>query len=483
MGFISRAWGWLKTMFLGADVQTIFGVEPIESERMADALKLWHDISYNRPPWLDSEDGVESYNIASLIADTRARLITLDIGMAVSGSARAKFLQSAADDLLRRLPEKVSDACRGGGMVIKYNGVGWDYVMPGDFVVTHVDASNRITGAIFAEHLAYNGHRYTRLEYHRFEDGVYKITNKAYRNRWNSTSTMYVLGTPIELTEVDEWRDIEPDTDIANIDTPLFSYFRIPGANLVDPLSPLGCAVFANAIAELKAADISMSRKNTEIEDSKHITFVGQTIVQNASNRKIKLPRFVKGLGMGINDTETSAVHEHVATIQTASRIDDINFDLSLAGIKSGFSAGMFVMNGQRGVLTATQVEADDRVTIQTIKSDRDALQYAIEQAMYGADVLATVMGLAPEGDYDISYSFGDITYSYEEDKANWRLYVQQGWVPVWMYLVRFEGMSEEEAKGIGQEMQMQAMQNMEMQMQMSAAADAMSGGGGQPEE
>ena len=50
-------------------------------------------------------------------------------------------------------------------------------------------------------------------------------------------------------------------------------------------------------------------------------------------------------------------------------------------------------------------------------------------------------------GSYEVAYSVGDITYNYEEDKANWKSYVQNGWIPAWLYLVKFEKMSEEEAK------------------------------------
>lgn len=208
-------------------------------------------------------------------------------------------------------------------------------------------------------------------------------------------------------------------------------------------------SVFANALTELKAVDIAVSRKNTEVVDSKHITFVGQALIQNAEKRAVELPRFVKGLGMGLNDTETSAVHEHVPTMLTEQRIKDINFNLSMAGVKCGFSEGVFVMDGQTGMITATQVEADDRDTIQTIKADRDALRDALEQAIYGANALITLYGLAPLGEYEINFNFGDITYSYEEDKAAWRSYAMQGWVPKWLYFVKFEGMSAEEAKAM----------------------------------
>lgn len=138
----------------------------------------------------------------------------------------------------------------------------------------------------------------------------------------------------------------------------------------------------------------------------------------------------------------------------TDQRIKDINFNLSLAGTKCGFSEGTFVMDGQTGMITATQVEADDRDTIQLIKDTRDALRLALDQALYGADQIITLYNLAPLGLYDIDYNFGDITYSYEEDKASWKQYVIQGWVPAWKYFVKFEGMSEEEAKALVAEAQ-----------------------------
>ena len=317
-------------------------------------------------------------------------------------------------------------------------------------------------GAIFAAHTSNGKAHYTRLEYHRYEGEdangpIYAITNKAFKNQLDNGKT--VLGSPVALQSIPAWAEMQDEVRISNLAKPLFAYFRVPGANTIDPNSPLGLSVFANALTELKAIDVAISRKNTEIEDSKHITFVGQTVIQNATNKGIKLPRFVKGLGMGINDGDTTAVHEHVPTIQTDARIKDINFNLSLAGVKCGFSEGVFVMDGQTGMITATQVESDDRDTIQTIKDDRDALKVALAQAFAGADAMASLYGLAPLGEYEANFNFGDITYSYEEDKAAWRMYAAQGWIPKWLYFVKFEGMSEEEAKALTAEAEMANME------------------------
>jgi len=435
------------------DIGKVFGVELITSDEMNNALKRWDEISTGKPPWKNEGDEIDTINMAKLIADYRAKLTMLDIGIAISGSARADFLQTLADDLLKRLPEKLPEADRLGGIIIKWNGDSWDFVLPGNFGITAKNNNGEIEGAIFASHTSEGDNHYTRLEYHRFEGNdengrVYRITNKAFKNQFVGEGK-YNLGRPVALQSVAAWSDMIEEASISKLEKPLFAYFRIPGANTIDPASPLGLSVFANAQHELKALDIAISRKDSEVEDSKHITFVGQALIQNAQNKGIELPRFVKGLGMGLNDGEVSAIHEHVPTLLTDQRIKDINFNLSLVGVKCGFSEGVFVMDGQTGVITATQVESDDRDTIQTIKTDRDALQDALAQAFYGADALTTLYGLAPLGEYEVNYSFGDITYNYEEDRARWWGYVQAGKAPAWLFFVKFEKMSKEEAKAM----------------------------------
>lgn len=458
MNFFTRLMRRIRNLFVdSSDIGREFGIDLITSDDMNNALKWWDNISTGKPPWKSAEDEIDTINMAKHISDTRAKLTTLDIGIAISGSPRADYLQTLADDLLKRLPEKIAEADRLGGVMIKWNGETWDFVLPGNFGITAKDANGEIVGAIFASHTSHGKNHFTRLEYHRFESSsegsVYVVTNKAFKNQIEGSKS--VLGAPVKLQSIPTWATIQDEVRIANLDKPLFAYYRVPGANTIDPTSPLGLSVFANALTELKAIDIAVSRKNTEIEDSKHITFVGQTVIQNATNKGIKLPRFVKGLGMGINDGDTTAVHEHVPTIQTDARIKDINFNLSMAGVKCGFSEGVFVMDGQTGMITATQVESDDRDTIQTIKADRDALRDALAQSIAGADAIVTLYGLAPLGEYEINFNFGDITYSYEEDKASWRAYAMQGWIPKWLYFVRFEGMSEDEAKAITAEAEM----------------------------
>ena len=111
-------------------------------------------------------------------------------------------------------------------------------------------------------------------------------------------------------------------------------------------------------------------------------------------------------------------------------------------------------------MVTATQIEADDQSTIRTIKNLRDPLRDAVIKLLYGVSKFADIYTNLPAEAWCATYeslkeslgdafNWGDITYSYEEDKASWWKYRIQGDVPPWMYYVKFEGMSESDAKAM----------------------------------
>ena len=99
-------------------------------------------------------------------------------------------------------------------------------------------------------------------------------------------------------------------------------------------------------------------------------------------------------------------------------------------------------------------MEADDRRTIQFIKDVRDKLEDCLNGVIYALNVFADLYDLTPVGVYETTYDFGDITYNREEDRARWWQYVVQGKVPAWLFFVKFEGMTEEDAKAMVKEAQ-----------------------------
>ena len=347
-------------------------------------------------------------------------------------------------------------------VILKPNGTGIDLFTPDRFLVTEC-VNDKITGVIFYfSEKVKKDLWYTRLEYHRFsDDGSYLIDNVCYegKSKDDTYKKVDISATP--------WNGLLESAVIGGIEQPLYGVLRTPQANNIDIGSPLSMPIFAEAIEELKDLDIAYSRNSKEIVDSKRTVLMDAdklfpfqaselfrldpTIAAGRMKEKMGLPDYVKVVeGNGSDDF----YQEINPTLQTQTRLDGINAILSQIGYKIGFSNGYFVFNQKTGMVTATQVESDDRRTIQFIKDVRDKLEDCLDDTIYALDVMATLYGLAPAGTYEVTYDFGDITYNREEDRLRWWQYVQAGKVPAWMFFEKFEGMSEEEAKAMVDEAQ-----------------------------
>ena len=141
---------------------------------------------------------------------------------------------------------------------------------------------------------------------------------------------------------------------------------------------------------ELRDLDIAWSKKGNEVEDSQHITFIDENALTKQGKGGIRastveLPRFVKGLKLGLDSKST--IDEHVPTMLTSDRITDINSVLSMISTKCGFSQGQFILDRKSGRLTATQVESDDNETVETINDIRKCIKTALKNLIYAINV------------------------------------------------------------------------------------------------
>lgn len=450
MGLIT----WIKAVWnklFKREIKEKFNADILLSSEMENWIDKFNRITSGRPDWEDAEDDIESINFAGYIDDVTAGLVTLDAKIKMPDTPRGKLLQESADYVLQALNDKVSEALGNAGLMFKPNGKNIDYVEPGNFAPTDVDSNGNILGCVFQDQRKLGDYYYTRLEWHRFEDigenHVYRITNYAYK----STGVMGI-GKPCKLSEVPDWAYLEEDIALLNIKKPLFSYFKNPVPNRLDRTSPLGVPIWHNCMKELKDLDVAWGRKSGEVQDSKHITFLPESVIRYADMHNIKLPRWVRGMQMGAGDGQENQIHEHVSTLLTEQRIKDINSVLAMISTKCGYSQGFFVLDEKTGMMTATQVEADDQETIRTIKNIRDALQACLEDLFYALNVMADQYTTLPAEDWETlidgtTFDFGNILYNYAEDKASWYQYVNQGYVPAYLYFAKFEGMSEDKAR------------------------------------
>lgn len=453
-------------MLLKTKAKEEFDIKLLSNDAFDSYLKRCEEIYKGTPDWLD--DDIHTVNLAKSVCSETARLTCLGIGITVDGSARAEYLQKVIDDKVYfNLRHWIEYGCAYGTVILKPNGEGIDLVTPQDFVVTD-EKDGVIRGVIF-ESYYYDNHDekwYTRLEYHRFlKNGQYAVSNRCFvGNTKNSTDkAIDIKKTP--------WKDLAEDMVCVNVDKPLYGVFKTPMANNIVIGSCMGLPMFGEALEELKDLDVAYSlnakeilnSKRTVLLDSDRLTPTGGNLRNRAAGYKdtaetMGLPDFVKVIeGQGNGDI----YHEINPTLNTTMRLTGINAVLSQIGYKCGFSNGYFVFNEKSGMITATQVEADDRKTIQLIKDVRDGLESCIDGLTYAIDRFADFYNLSPVGKYEITYDFGDITYNREEDRARWFGYVAAGKVPFWRYLMKFEGFSEEDAKEIEAEAQPQQPQLM----------------------
>lgn len=452
MGLIT----WIKAVWsklFKKKIKEVFGSDILLSSTMENWITKFYNITSGNPDWNDADDDIESINFAGFIDDVTAGLVTLDAKIKMPDTPRGKLLQESADYVLQVLNDKVSEALGNAGLMFKPNGKNVDYVEPGNFAPTEKDSNGNILGCVFQDQRTIGDYTYTRLEWHRFEDigenHLYRITNYAFKSRGGKD-----IGKPCELSEVPDWANLEEDIALENVEKPLYSYFKNPAPNRLDRTSPLGVPIWHNCMKELEDLDVAWGRKRGEVKDSKHITFLPESVIRYAKQHEIKLPRWVRGMQMGGSDQENQ-IHEHVSTLLTEQRIKDINSTLAMISMKCGFSQGFFVLDEKTGMMTATQVEADDQETIRTVKNIRDALQSSLENLFYAINVFTDryyTKEEYPAEDWQelmdgTTFDFGNILYNYAEDKMSWYQYVNQGYVPAYLYFAKFEGMAEDEAR------------------------------------
>ena len=449
-----------------------FNIQAAEFPEMEALINRCANIYRGAPEWLDDKNNIKTINFAKSVCSETARLATLAIGIRIDGSARAAWLQEQIDKVYFQIRHWVEYGCAYGTVFIKPNGESLDVFTPADVMIVDYD-NQEIKGIIFKDSYTVGRKYYTRLEYHRFVettiDGVttypYYVSNRAYVSKSPQS-----IGDKIDLKQT-KWADLMADTppilkaNGEKLDGALYGVLRTPQANNVDISTPLGLPIFAEAIEELKDLDIAYSRNAKEILDSKRIVLADERLLlpsglpvssmtpqaMKLRSKEFGLPDYVKNV---FGDDAGSFYQEINPILNTDTRISGINALLSQLGYKIGFSNGYFVFNESSGIQTATGVEAEQQRTVQFIKDVRDKLESCLDEVIYALNVYADLYGLAPVGAYEVNYDFGDILYVRENDRARWWQYVTTGKVPAWMYFVKFEGMTEEEAKAMVKEAQ-----------------------------
>ncbi len=380
---------------------SVFNLDIPSSDSMSAAVSLWTDMYQNSSPWL-SED-TKSLNLAAGISSEFARLATIDMVSEITGGDRANFLNGIYQHFLTGKRQYVELAAALGGIIFKPSlsggTVSVDFVQPNNFIPVAFDGSGRLISAIFLDRITSDEGYFTRLEYHRSENNCYFIENRAFKS-----STLSDLGKEISLTQVPAWSDIEPLTEIEGLDTPLFTYFKMPYCNTIDPYSPLGISAFATACDLIRDADQQYSRLLWEFESGERALYLDRTAFTRDRNGNPIIPD--KRLYRTVSADE-NLFHDWSPVLRDEGLLRGLNGILKKIEFCCGLSFGT-ISDETLKDRTAEEIRASKQRSYATVCDIQIAFRNALSDLIACLDKFVSLYNLAPLGDYSVSFNFDD---------------------------------------------------------------------------
>ena len=444
-------------MLTTSNVKTALNVEVQVSVAMTEKLLVWSLMYEGRASW--NTEYTPSIFLAAAVAGELARATTSEMTAHIEGSARAEYLDEQMEKVIPVMRQRLEYCLAKGGMIFKPYPVGdrlqVDYVQADGFYPVKFDGNGRITACVFEDVRQSGTYYYTRMEYHELlAGGGYVIKNVAFRS-----SSKGSLGDQVQLAEVADWAGLQETTTFAGVNRVLFGYCKNPSANHVDTTSPLGVSCYSRAEKLIEQAETIWANLIWEFESGKRAIDVDSKMFSKDTKGNVKLPD--KRLFRSWNSTAGMNVGEG------GPMFKDFTPEFREAAIKAGFNDVLrqieFVCGLSYGVIsdpsvvamTATEVVNSKQRYYSTVSSIQTELAAALDDLAYAMDVWATINGLAPAGDYDLSSKFDDSIISDSNAKfAKDTQAVGLKAMPLYKLLMRNYDLSETEAKAWVQEAQ-----------------------------
>lgn len=294
----------------------------------------------------------------------------------------------------------------------------------GTIIINYFDASNIyplswvngiVSECAFVSVHTVKGKRYAHIQMHLLEGSEYVIHN-------------YVVectsGAGTEL-EPEKWKQLRPFTGMSEaVHTgSIEPQFVIDRLNIVnnaedDGDNPMGIAVFANAIDQLKGIDVVYdSYVNEFILGKKRIFVAPEMLTVSGDGSPVFDPNDVTFYQLPEDSIKDKPLVEVNMEIRAEGHSKAINDFLNILSVKCGFGTEHYRF--EKGTIqTATQVISENSDLYKTIKKHEIILDSAIKQLVRIIIRLGNVIGAGLTEDVEISVDFDD---SIIEDKGTER--------------------------------------------------------------
>ena len=417
----------------------------------------------------------------------------------IGDTQRAEYLERQYKKLKKQLRKQIEYGIAKGGLVIKpyivkdvlpdentasydvksdikpTTEIEFEFVQADAFYPLAFTAAGKITEAAFIQTKQQGSIIYHRLEYHKWEGNVVTVINRAFEsNSPIGELNLSGLGKEIKLTDVPEWKDFQPITIIKDVTKPLFAYFKMPDANIIDTKSPLGVSGFARAVKLIHDADVQYStllweyeggamaidvdRDALKVEDEHGIEQTKMTKLQERLYRKVDL------------GSASDTYYPFAPTLRDSSYIDGLNTILMRIEDTCGISRGT-LSDAADVARTATELKILKQRSYQTNADIQAAIEEALRDVIYIMNVYADLYSITPPGPWDVSFEWDDsIVVDADEELEKRILLIQNGITSkvetrMW-YFGETERQALEALAQIDKEQQQQQQNDLSMMMQ-----------------
>lgn len=433
----------MKKMFPAKTLKQVIGHEVAISQQMIERIELWGAMYRGQAPWVD--DQVDSLQIEQGICREFSNVCLNEMESSISNEKLDKLYQKA----IRELNENLQAGIGLGSFCIKpLGGSSVEYVTADRFVPIAFDARGRLTSVVFIQVKRISEDSfYLRFEFHEWnQDQTLRIQNKAYH-----TSNVSSIGSPVELSVVEEWAALPEDIMYQGVERPDFGYYRNPIKNEVDG-SPCGISIYDSAINMIRKTDIQFGRLDWEFESGERAVHVDVTALQPAptldgkGKTRYVMPKLNKRLYRGLNLSKSNGeelYQEYSPEFRDGSIINGLNAYLRRIEFSVSLSYGD--LSDVNDVdKTATEAKIAKKRKYNMVKAIQSNLKDCLEDLVYA---LAFYNGMTRSG-YEFLCTFKDsILVDEETEREQDRQDVAMGVMRLEEYRAKWYGETLEEAE------------------------------------
>lgn len=225
----------------------------------------------------------------------------------------------------------------------------------------------KITECAFATQRVSDGKTYLYMQLHVLSGEQYEIQNRIFDCTNGKTEE-------VSFRQVKGMEAI-PDQPIkTGSDKPQFVIGRYNIANNVEDNNPMGIAVYANAIDQIKAVDIAYDSYVNEFVLGKKRVMVKPSATKNLDGENVFDPNDVTFYVLPEDISDGSLIQPIDMQLRTAEHQNGVQDQLNLLSAKCGFGEEHYKFN-RGSVATATQIVSENSTLFRSVKKHEIVLE------------------------------------------------------------------------------------------------------------